>query len=229
MPALRNQNRFNFMFIGLANRRTASVGATRRCRGFTLLEIMLAVAILGMMALAIFRFVQTNITALRFSSETAAADAQYDGLRDLLTTQWQSLSPLRARMIGEPFKLNDRERDEIRWNCGAGPGLLTRYAPGEFTAVLRLKPADDKSDRLDLGLLRKPQNNSDRTEGQETWVPLIQNVNSLEITYFDPNANTWLPRWPGGNRMPSLVKISVGRPDAADPWEAVIPLRRTPY
>ena len=190
---------------------------------------MLAVAILGMMALAIFRFVQTNLTAVQFSSETAAADSQYDGLRDLLTAQWQSLSPLRARMAGEPFKLNDRERDEIRWNCGAGPGLLTRYAPGEFIAVLRLKPADDKSDRLDLGILRKSQDEPDGADAHETWVPLIKNVGSLEITYFDPNANAWLPRWPGGSRMPALVKISLGRPGAADPWEAVIPLRRTPY
>jgi prepilin-type N-terminal cleavage/methylation domain-containing protein len=239
----RNQNRFSFMSIGLAklmNRRTgrdialrcaAAATAAHRPyhRGFTLLEILLAVAILGMMALAIFRFVQTNLTALQFSSETAAADAQYDGLRDLLTTQWQSLTPLRARMVGEPFKLNDRERDEIRWNCGAGPALLTRYAPGEFTVVLRLQSAKDKSDQLDLGILRKSLDDSDETEGQETWVPLIKNVGSLEIAYFDPNANTWLPRWPGGNRMPSLVKVSVGRPDAADPWEAVIPLRRTPY
>src|SRR5262245_30161026 len=220
------------MSIGLANwmnRRSADMSTDPKARGFTLLEIMLAVAILGMMALAIFRFVQTNLTALRFSSETSAADAQYDGLRDLLTNQWQSLSPLRARMVGEPFKLNDRERDEIRWNCGAGPGLLTRYAPGEFSVVLRLQPANDNSDQLDLGILRKPLDDSDKAEGHETWVPLIKNVSSLEITYFDPNANEWLPRWPGGNRMPSLVKVSVGRPDAADPWEAVIPLRRTPY
>ena len=221
------------MSIDLArvtNRPTASVrAASRRCRGFTLLEIMLAVAILGMMALAIFRFVQTTLTGLRFSSETTATDAQYDGLRDLLTTQWQSLTPLRAKMIGEPFKLSDRERDEIKWNCGAGPGLLTRYAPGEFTAVLRLQPGNDNSDRLDLGILRKPQNDSDVAEKNESWVPLIKNVGSLEISYFDPNANDWLPRWPGGNRLPSLVKVSVGRPDATDPWEAVIPLRRTPY
>ena len=219
------------MFIGLARlmkRRIASISAVRGgYHGFTLLEIMLAVAILGMMAIAIFRFVQSTLTALRFSSETAAADAQYDGLRDLLTTQWQGLSPLRAKMVGEPFKLSDRERDEIRWNCGAGPGLLTRYAPGEFTAVLRLQPGND--DRLDLGILRKPQDDSDVGEKHETWVPLIKNVSSLEISYFDPNANVWLPRWPGGNRLPSLVKVSVGRPDAADPWEAVIPLRRTPY
>ncbi|MGE5209042.1 MAG: prepilin-type N-terminal cleavage/methylation domain-containing protein [Alphaproteobacteria bacterium] len=202
----------------------------RQCYpGFTLLEIMLAVAILGMMAMAIFRFVQSNLTALQFSSVTAANDAQYDGLRDLLTNEWQGLSPLRARMLGEPFKLNDRERDEIRWNSGAGPGLLTRYASGEFTVVLRLQPDKENGDQLDIGLLRKPLGDSDKEEAQETWVPLIRNVSSLEITYFDPNANTWLPRWPGGNRMPSLVKIKLGRPDAANPWEAVIPLRRTPY
>lgn len=227
----RNQNRFSFMSIGLAKLMKRRIGSITEGRGgyhgFTLLEIMLAVAILGMMAIAIFRFVQANLTALRFSSETAAAEAQYDGLRDLLTTQWQSLSPLRAKMVGEPFKLNDRERDEIKWNCGAGPGLLTRYAPGEFTAVLRLQPGND--DRLDLGILRKPQDDSDVAEKNESWVPLIKNVGSLEITYFDPTANDWLPRWPGGNRLPSLVKVSVGRPDATDPWEAVIPLRRTPY
>ena len=202
---------------------------TPKPRGFTLLEIMLAVAILGMMAVAIFRFVQSNMTALQFSSATAAADAQYDGLRDLLTSEWQSLRPIRARMMGEPFKLNDRERDEISWNSGAGPGLLTRYAPGEFTVVLRVQPDTQNSDQLDLGLLRKPQDDSDTAEAQESWVPLIKNVANLEISYFDPNANTWLPRWPGGTRLPTLVKISVGRPDAADPWEAVIPLRRTPY
>lgn len=206
------------------------MGAAWHCyRGFTLLEIMLAVTILGMMAMAIFRFVQSNMTALQFSSAVAAEDAQYGGLRDLLTTEWQSLSPIRARMMGEPFKLNDRERDEIRWDSGAGPGLLTRYAPGEFTVILRLQPDDKKSDQLDLGVLREPQDDSDNAEGHDTWVPLIKNVTSLEITYFDPNANTWLPQWASGTRLPSLVKVSVGRPNAADPWEAIIPLRRTPY
>ena len=86
----------------------ADKSANRRLGAFTLLEIMLAVAILGMMSLAIFRFVQANLTALSLSSETVAADAQYDGLRDLLTAHWQSLSPTRAAMIGEVFKLSDR-------------------------------------------------------------------------------------------------------------------------
>ena len=193
------------------------------------MEIMLAVAILGMMSMAIFRFVQSNMIALQLSSDTDAADAQYDGLRDLLTAEWQSLSPLRANMVGEPFKLSDRERDEIKWRSSAGPGLLTRYAPGDFTVVLRLQPENENGRRLNLGFLRKAQENSDTGESRETWVPLIKDVNSLEISYFDANANNWLPRWPLGGRLPLLVKITVGRTDSAVPWETIIPLRRTPY
>jgi hypothetical protein len=213
------------MFIGPDNCR---LQIRNPWRAFTLLEIMLAVGILGMMSVAIFRFVQSNMIALQLSSGTAAMDAHYDGLRDLLTAEWQSLSPLRAQMYGEPFKLGDRERDEIKWNCGAGLGLLTRYAPGDFTVALRLQPENEKSDRLELGLLRKPKEDSDIGEGHETWVPLIKNVTSLEISYFDSRANNWVPKWPGG-RLPWLVKISVGRPDTSTPWEAIIPLCRTPY
>jgi prepilin-type N-terminal cleavage/methylation domain-containing protein len=199
-------------------------------RGFTLLEITLAVAILGMMSLTIFRFVQSNLTALSVSSDVNAAEAQYDGFRDLLMAEWQSLSPRRAGMKGEPFKLNDRQRDEISWNCSAGPGLLTRYAPGNFTVSLRLQPENSKkSNRLDLGFLRKPQKDSDIGEEHASWVPLIKNVNTLQILYFNPVLNTWIDRWTDGTRLPRLIKLSVGRADATTPWEVIIPLGRTPW
>jgi hypothetical protein len=211
------------MFIVQGKRGSLRIG------GFTLLEIMLAVGILGLMSLAIFRFVQANMTALRLSSDIAARDSQYDGLRDLLTSEWQSLSPTRGRMLGEPFKLNDRERDAITWICSAGPGLLTRYAPGEFIVALRLQPGNEKSDRLDLGLLRKPKNASDIGERHETWVPLIKNVSTLQISYFNPTLNTWIDRWSNTSQLPWLVKVTVGRADSPVPWEAIIPLKRTPY
>ncbi len=224
------------MFIGpdrdkplLTFRIRQNRGRTIQRRGFTLLEITLAVAILGMMSLAIFRFVQSNLAALRLSADASVADAQYNGLRDLLAAEWQSLTPIRGKMTGEPFKLNDRERDEIKWNCSAGPGLLTRYAPDDFTVWLRLRPENDSSNQLDLGLLRKPQIDSGIGEEHESWVPLIKNVSSLEIRYFDPQVNVWVDRWSNAFRLPRLVKLTVGRPDASVPWEAIIPLGRTPY
>jgi prepilin-type N-terminal cleavage/methylation domain-containing protein len=198
-------------------------------RGFTLLEITFAVTILAMMSLAIYRFVQSNLNAIRASSEVSAADAYYGGLRDVLIAQWQSLTPGRGGMTGESFKLSDRQRDEIQWNCGSGPGLLTRYAPGEFVVWLRLQPENKKSDRLDLGFLRKPQNDSGIGSEYASWIPLIQNVSSLKIRYFDPQLNVWVDRWTDALRLPRLVKVTVGRTDASVPWEAIIPLGRTPY
>jgi prepilin-type N-terminal cleavage/methylation domain len=63
----------------------------KRGGGFTLLEIILATAIMGVMAVAIFRFVQVNIIALRISAIENMEEARYTGLLDLLTAEWQDL------------------------------------------------------------------------------------------------------------------------------------------
>jgi prepilin-type N-terminal cleavage/methylation domain-containing protein len=207
---------------------SAEVKPVRNRLGFTLLEIMLAVAILGMMALAIYRFVQSNLIAVRVSSDASVADARYDGLREFLTTQWQSLAPGSGALLGDPLKLNDRPRDEIRWTCGAGPGLLTRYASGDFIVTLRLQRENEKSDRLDLGLLRKPKDDEAITADNETWVPLIKNVSSLAIRYFDPRLNSWVDRWSDNLTLPRLIKLTIERADNIPPWEVIVALGRTP-
>jgi prepilin-type N-terminal cleavage/methylation domain-containing protein len=199
-----------------------------RRSAFTLLEIMLAVAILALMSLAIYRFVQANVVALRISNETTSADIRYDALRDLLTAQLQSLPAGSAALTGEPLKLNDRARDELKWTAGAGVGVLTRYAPSDFIVSMRLQPEKKDSDRLDLGLLRKPKNDESYTDVHESWVPLVTDVRSLEIRYFDPRVNVWVPRWSDTVTLPRLVKVVIERNDAAVPWEAIIPLGRTP-
>ena len=131
-------------------------------------------------------------------------------------------------MTGEPAKLNDRPRDEIRWTCGAGPGLLTRYAPGDFSVWMKLQRSGN-SDKFDLGLLRRPQADPGLVHEHDSWQPLIKNVGSLQIRYFDPRLNIWVDRWTDTMLLPRLVKVVVGRTDASVPWEAIIPLGRTPY
>jgi len=200
------------------------IGRAKHNRGFTLLEIIIAVAILATMAMAIYRFVQSNLIAIRVSSDAIAADARYDGLRDVLTAQWQSLPPGKGALLGDTFKLDDRSRDEVRWTCGAGPGLMTRYATGEYVVSLRLQ-SEKNSDRYDLGLLRKAKSDEDVSD---SWVPLIEDVRSLQVRYFDVRLNVWVERWTDPGTLPRLVKVTVGRSDATVPWEAIIPLGRTP-
>ncbi len=194
---------------------------------FTLLEIMLAVAILAMMSLSIYRFVQTNLTALRISSETTAVDARYAGFVTLLTSEWSRLPPGRGALLGEPLKLDDRPRDEIRWRTSAGPGLATRYAVGEYEVTLRLRPVPE-GEGMEIGLLRQPAVDAVNAIGQETWVQLLPDVQALQIRYFDPRLNTWVDRWSDTMMLPRLVKVAISRVNDPVPWEAVIALARTP-
>lgn len=200
----------------------------RRGPAFTLLEIMLAVAILGMMAMAIYRFVSTNMTVLRISADAEANDAQYSGFLSLLTEEWQSLPQGVGALLGEPLKLNGRSRDEITWTCGPGPGLMTRYAAGDYNVSMRLRPIAKESDKLEIGLMRKPKEDAFGDAASESWVPLIANVQTLEVRYFDPQLNTWVDRWTRTDMLPRLVKLTIGRPDSAVPWEAIVALARTP-
>ena len=185
-------------------------------------------AILAMMALAIYRFVESNLIAIRVSSDAIAADTRYDGLRDLLAAEWQALPPGKGALLGDSFKLNDRPRDEIRWVCGPGPGLLTRYAGSDYVVTLRLQAHSKESDKFDLGFLRAPKNDSGIANENVSWVPLIEDVRSMQIRYFDARLNVWVERWSDAGTLPRLVKLVVNRSDTATPWEAVIPLGRTP-
>jgi len=199
----------------------------KRGGGFTLLEIILATAIMGVMAVAIFRFVQVNIIALRISSIENMEEARYTGLLDLLTAEWQDLPTGVGSLAGDTFKFNDRPRDEITWTCGAGPGLLTRYAGGEFTVRMRLRPIKEGGDRLQLGCYRKPRNTAEGEEESETWVPLIDDVNGLRIRYFDTRLNAWVERWTDTSTLPRLIELIIERPQRPD-WRAIVALGRTP-
>jgi prepilin-type N-terminal cleavage/methylation domain-containing protein len=199
----------------------------RRHSAFTLIEIIMATAILGLMATAIFRFVQANIAALRISAVENLEEARYSGLLDLLTAQWQDLPTGVGALAGDTYKFNDRPRDEIIWACSAGPGLLTRYAGGEYTVRMRLRPIKEGSDQLQLGCYRKPRDEAEGNDEKETWVPLIDDVGGLRIRYFDTRLNAWVERWTDTGTLPRLIELIIQRPNRPD-WRAVVALGRTP-
>ena len=195
-------------------------------RGFTLLEIALAVAILGMMSMTIYRFVASNIIVLRVSSEENAAEARYSGFIHLISAQFQDLPAGPGVLSGEPFKFSDQARDEIAWICGIGPGLGTRYAPGEFIVAMRLQPVNEQSDQMEIGFLRKPRDSPEGSTEGESWVPLLNDVRSMQIRYFDPRVNVWKDKWEWNDSAPPLVRLIIDR--RGREREAVIAIRRTP-
>jgi hypothetical protein len=104
---------------------------------------------------------------------------------------------------------------------------LTRFAPGEFLVSMRLRPVSEKGDRMEIGFNRRPRETPEGSTEGETWVPLVDDVRSLQIRYFDPRLNAWVERWTDPGMLPRLVKLVIGRADRV-PVEAVIALGRTP-
>lgn len=206
-----------------------SIGRVKRRSGraFTLLEVTLAVAIFGMMALAIFRFVTTNLTAVRLSTELNEENARYEGLANLLTAQLQNLPPGQGTLAGEPYKFSGRSRDEMTWVCPAGPGLLTRYATGEYAVTMRLRPIE-RSEQMELGIARESDDETNPVPENKTWVTLLRGLTSMEIRYFDPRLNAWVDRWTDRGTLPHLVRLTISRAGGSVPWEVILPLRRTP-
>jgi hypothetical protein len=85
----------------------------------------------------------------------------------------------------------------------------------------------EKAERMEIGFLRKPRDAPEgSTEGQ-SWVPLLEDVRSLQIRYFDPRLNAWVERWTDPGILPKLVRLVIGRADRGS-LEAIIPLGRTP-
>ena len=113
--------------------------------GFTLLEVMLAVAIIGFTTVGIFRFVQSTVRAVAVSVEDTEEQLRVDRLVALVQEEFYSL-PARGQtnIQGESIKLNGADFDSIEWRSRGGPawgrGASTGTSPSGSTSPWRCSP-----------------------------------------------------------------------------------------
>ena len=204
-------------------------------RAFTLLEVIVATMIVGMLALTLHRFLSTHLSAMRGASDLRDERSSLQAVVNLLETQLRDLPPKAeaGRLEGRPYQFHGLSNDEITWRCAAGPGLLTAAANGEFQATLTVQPVDERSSETELGLRRRPVNS--QTEGdveltrggggrKYNWLPLVRPMAALEIRYYDASANTWNETWTNPGRYPDLVRVRLWRRADDLPVEAILPV-----
>jgi|GEM_PF-773178 len=189
-------------------------------KGFTLLEVMLAVAVLGLVVISIYRFVETTLAGVRTTETHFRDQALTESFAAFLRGEIENLPVRLGALTGEPHVFNGVPSDELQWIANPGFGTLTRHAIGEYRVILTVQePKNMKADGpLELGLRRQD------LEGKEeaTWHPLIPNVKGLEVRYFDSRANEWMEKWTDVALRPSVVRVKLWRGDAPDPYEIVL-------
>ena len=219
-----NRNCFPFMFCRRINGRTKSRsgwGDASDAAAFTLIEVMLAVFITGLIAMGIFRFMDSTLRSIRTSSEQSVESLSMRALMNVIQDQLNSLAVNQnGALLGEAHKFNDLSSDEMQWLCRAGNGLFTGHALGEYKVTLALKPTKIAS-VFELGVRRII---SDESNKDDNWFGLMQNVKALEIRYYDRRLNAWLEKWTDQATRPKLVRMRIWRVNDEEAYEKIFSL-----
>ena len=218
------------------------VDANQRRRAFTLLEIMLAVAILAMVGVSIYQFVELNMRAVLASSEQIRQDSSLRGLAALLQAQLNGLPPgAQGKLYGKGLTIHDGASDSVTWFVQAGNGLLTKDASGNYFVTLMLRPSESAGAVFELGMQRilasdadnKAQNAAQGSTAAKSggdWVRLLDDVAAFEVRYRAAGDTSWDQEksW-AKPALPKLIRVRIWKKLEDDPYEVVLnlPLRAT--
>ena len=198
-----------------------SIRASSNRRGFTLLEVMIGVAVIALITISIYRFVASTLLAIRVT--TAANDDRHSlvALVKAVEAELQDLPPKMNGVIqGTPHKFDNLQADELQWYCKGGNGLFTKAAEGEWYSTLTIQPHRETRE-LEIGLRRRPIDGKP-ADHRDKWLPLLHRVKALEVKYFDRRLNAWIERWNPQDARPALVRLRIWREADEPPYESVI-------
>ena len=198
-----------------------SIPGSSNRRGFTLLEVMIGVAVIALITISIYRFVASTLLAIRVT--TAANDDRHSlvALVKAVEAELQDLPPKMNGVIqGVPHKFDNLQADELQWYCKGGNGLFTKAAEGEWYSTLTIQ-ANKETRELEIGLRRRPID-AKTADHLDKWLPLLRRVKALEVKYFDRRLNAWIERWNPQDARPALVRLRIWREADDPPYESVI-------
>ncbi len=185
--------------------------------GFTLLEIMLAVAVLGLVVISVYRFVETTLAGVRTTEVEFREQALTASFGSFLRSQMEGLPVRLGAITGEPHVFNNIPSDELQWIANPGFGTMTRHANGEYRVTLTVQEPKGGGP-LELGLRRQDIDN----KAEATWFPLMKDVKGLEVRYFDSRAREWMEKWTDLAVRPTLIRVKLWRGASPDPHEMVL-------
>lgn len=191
--------------------------------GFTILEIMVGVGVVGLVLITMYRLVASQLQALQVSREAQAQSAAMDGLAGYLQGILAGLPVRQADCLrGIPHVFGLAPADEIQWLGRPGLSLLTSAAPeADYAVTLTIQPSTTNSRQQELGIRRRLVTEVDSAY---EWIRLLPDIAALEFRYFHPSIGAWLERWDDANSRPALVRMKVWRRANEEPYEVVLPV-----
>lgn len=209
--------------------------SARRRAAFTLLEVIIATAIIALLTMSLYRFITTTLLALQHTTELTDERQALGAVTKLLGAQLNDLPPRQSgALLGRQIKLKGVSTDELTWLCREGVGVMTGAAPGEYRVTLTAQESEQDRSMLELGLRRElvtPDEKSDmdffKRGGQAAkynWLPLIRPVAGVEIRYWDARLNSPVTQWNDPNARPAFVHLKIWKHEDDLPFDVILPV-----
>jgi general secretion pathway protein J len=208
-----------------------SAGTTRTAgtavRGFTMIELMIALVLLALMSAVLFG--SLNLAGRSSDAGNAKAEAS-SGMRlagNYLRTQLAAQHPQRMRKLAEFPLLFGGETDQLRYTAPmpgrVGLGGMWYYRLKLDTVPGRTKPS------LVLERVIPDVNALDRPEfGDAERSVLADDIKQLKFGYYGVNTGatvdetpTWRDQWDDTQLLPQLIRVDV-TPDKGSPWPTLV-------
>lgn len=190
---------------------------TFRRDGFTLIEVLIAITLMGMIMVLLFASLRAAGQSWGSGENKIAASNQKAVVYQFFKRHLSTIRPLSMPNREDPLGVEATEQvfmgtqQSLRFVAGL-PAASTRKGLQIFTIQ-----ADPRNPAIiQVGLMPYRQQETD-VETAEPPVVLIEDVADFRFSYFgkteDAAEMTWLPEWTEADRPPSLIKVSIALKD----------------
>jgi general secretion pathway protein J len=196
-------------------------------QGFTLLEIVIAVTLVALMAVALWSVFRISLTSWTRGSEFIDAHQRHRSVLDLVNRQMAStfgpIAPIDLQTGGAIYPIFVGKSDSVQFVSLSSlrfmdnPGLtlvsydVVRGDQGTYTLVER----EEQYRGLD------PSRESIFDRNDEIVTPIFENLISFSFEYFDSGSNQrpagWVSEWSGreAGRLPEAISMTMVLRDAS--------------
>jgi prepilin-type N-terminal cleavage/methylation domain-containing protein len=190
----------------------------RRGRGFTLVEIMMAVIIFSLLVASLFTILDGSFTATGALDQTQRGEQSLEALNAWLDRGFRTMPP--QATVTAAAKGSDKNTLEVVIRDHPGFTGWLGESVGALTTGLALRPQQNGLYALSMCEVKQNKwewQSSMLPTDAASWTLLLHDVKSAQWRFYDGRTRNWLDTWSDAAYRPSNIELSLQIADDPEP------------